>query len=168
MSTRKWGCEKYLCRVLDNVLRERESFTYAYHCGWLEEKGRRVRVGKRSFSRLVSIWRKTQSQMAQVLGVSLKLIQSLSRVEGYPQSILNVRSIFLLALKSCPLRRKAPVGWYESVWWRLGKTVRHGISGGKSLLFINGTICHRPYARKLAKKMKICRQCKVFRTMLPI
>ena len=34
--------------------------------------------------------------------------------------------------------------------------------------FINGTICHGKVQKDWKRKMKICRQCEVFRSMLPL
>ena len=69
-------------------------------------------VGKKESSAARQYLGKTQSQMAQVLGVSLKAIQSFE--QGWRNipvhSILNVRSFFFWPLKSRPLGKEGPVG----------------------------------------------------------
>jgi hypothetical protein len=81
---------------------------------------------KRSFQRLVSILEKRKARWPRYWVFLLKPYKALNRGGGIFQSILNVRSFFFYPLKSRPLRKKDPVGWYESVLWRSGKTVQHG------------------------------------------
>jgi hypothetical protein len=39
---------------------------------------------------------------------------------------------------------------------------------GNLCWFINGTICHGEVQKNWQKKMKLCRQCEVFETLLPV
>jgi DNA-binding XRE family transcriptional regulator len=63
---------------------------------WYNERKEKgvLGVGKKEFSTVRQYLAKTHNQMAQLLGVSLKAIQSFEQGGGISQSILNVRSFF--------------------------------------------------------------------------
>jgi len=112
---------------------------------------------------------KTQLQMAQLLGVSLKAIQSFE--QGWRNIPVHIERqvLFLWASKKSPLRkRKALLGDTKVSEGDQAKLSSMGISGGNLCWFTNGTICQGQKQASWEKKMKICRQCKVFRTMLPV
>ena len=123
---------------------------------------------KSEFSTIRRFLGKTQSQMAQVLGVSSKAIQSFE--QGWRNIPVHAerQALFLLGLrklqkkdKPCWVIQKCPTETRQNCpAWEL--------QAGKLCWFINGTICHGQVQENWQKKMKICRQCKVFRTMLPI
>ncbi|MBW2055911.1 MAG: transcriptional regulator [Deltaproteobacteria bacterium] len=112
---------------------------------------------------------KTQSQMARLLGVSLKAVQSfeqgLRRVPVHAERQL----LFLLALKAfskskpepcwaierCPLetKRKCPAWEFRA---------------GHLCWFINGTICEGKVQESWSKKMELCRKCEAFRPILSL
>jgi len=134
----------------------------------IKEKGV-FRVGKKEFSKARQYLGKTQGQMAQLLGVSLKAIQSFE--QGWRNIPVHIERqvLFLLASKksppggerSCWVIRKCPMETKQNCpAWEF--------QVGNLCWFINGTICHGQVQENWQKKMKICRQCKVFRTMLPI
>jgi DNA-binding XRE family transcriptional regulator len=126
-------------------------------------------VGKKEFSVARQYLGKTQSQMAQLLGVSLKAIQSFE--QGWRNIPVHIERqvLFLLTSKKslprnerfCWVIRKCPMEIrYNCPAWEF--------QVGGLCWFINGTICQGRRQESWQKKMKICRQCKVFRTMLPI
>jgi hypothetical protein len=106
---------------------------------------------------------KTQQQMAQLLGTSIKAIHS------YEQGWRNVpppveRQIFFLisrmrerskdqkpcwSIKKCPPERKKQCPAWE-------------YRAGKMCWFINGTICEGEAQNDWKEKMKICRSCSAF------
>ncbi len=110
---------------------------------------------------------KTQKQMAQLLGVSLKAVHSYEqgwrKVPGHVE-----RQVFFLVsrlaqirekrkncweIKNCPPdRRKACVSWQ--------------FQAGKLCWFINGTICHGDPQKNWDEKMKLCRSCEVLTSLL--
>ena len=112
---------------------------------------------------------KTQNQMAQLLGTSLKAIQSFE--QGWRNIPVHIERqiLFLLGLKKfsreknkpCWVIRKCPMEIKRNcpVW---------ELQAGSLCWFINGTFCQGQVQKSWQKKMNICRQCKVFRTMLPI
>jgi hypothetical protein len=124
---------------------------------------------KEEFSKIRRHLGKTQLQMAQLLGTSLKAIQSFE--QGWRSIPVHTerQALFLLVLKKSP-HKKNRACWV--IRKCLMETKRNcpawEFQVGHLCWFINGTICHGQVQENWQKKMKICRQCKVFRTMLPI
>jgi hypothetical protein len=106
---------------------------------------------------------KTQKQMSQLLGTSIKAIHSYE--QGWRSIPVSVeRQVFFLlsrirtnkakknncwTIKKCPteIKKKCPAWEFKS---------------GKLCWFINGTICEGVNRKNWAEKMKICRTCEVF------
>ena len=126
-------------------------------------------MGKKEFSRIRLYLGKTQNQMAQLLGISLKAIQSFEQGWRIIPVHTERQVLFLLGLKKFPRQKNRPC-------WVIRKCPMETKQNcpawefqvGNLCWFINGTICHGQVQENWQKKMKICRQCKVFRTMLPI
>ncbi len=123
---------------------------------------------KKEFSTARQYLGKTQSQMAQVLGVSPKAIQSFE--QGWRNIPVHIERqvLFLLASKKSPPGGEGPC-W---VIRKCPKETRHNcpaweLQAGNLCWFINGTICQGRTQESWQKKMKICRQCKIFQTMVP-
>ncbi|MFC1829539.1 helix-turn-helix domain-containing protein [Thermodesulfobacteriota bacterium] len=106
---------------------------------------------------------KTQKQMAQLLGTSLKAVHSYE--QGWRSIPANVeRQMFFLVAnkrgarkgqKSCWVINKCPVEKKkECPAWEF--------KAGKLCWFINGTICDGEAHPTWKDKMKICRSCEVF------
>jgi len=121
---------------------------------------------KSEFSTIRRYLGKTQSEMAQLLGVSSKAIQSFEQGWRNIPAHAERQALFLLALKKlqkkdrpCWVIRKCPSEIKQNCpAWEL--------QVGQLCWFINGTICQGQVQDSWQKKMKICRQCKVFETML--
>lgn len=110
---------------------------------------------------------KTQQQIAELLGVSIKAVHS------YEQGWRNVpghverQLYFLLAslkkdsetnrpcwsVKKCPPERKKNCPAWE-------------FQAGKFCWFINGTICECKARKSWKDKIKICKQCEVMQNLL--
>ena len=110
---------------------------------------------------------KTQTQMAQILGVSPKAIQSFE--QGWRRIPVHIERqvLFILALKSraakktksCWLTRRCPAEHRQNCpAWQF--------DAGNLCWFINGTICEGTAQGSWQKKMKICRDCEVYQSML--
>ena len=124
---------------------------------------------KEEFSKIRRHLGKTQLQMAQLLGTSLKAIQSFE--QGWRNIPVHTerQALFLLVLKKLPHKknracwviRKCPMETRQNCpAWKL--------QAGNLCWFINGTICHGQVQEDWQKKMKICRECKVFRSVWPL
>lgn len=112
---------------------------------------------------------KTQSQMAQILGVSSKAIQSFE--QGWRNIPVHIERqvLFILALKChgskksapCWLARDCPVEKRQDCpAWQF--------NAGNLCWFINGTICEGSPQGSWQNKMKICRDCEVYHSILPL
>jgi DNA-binding XRE family transcriptional regulator len=123
---------------------------------------------KKEFSRIRSYLGKTQAQMAQLVGTSLKAIQSFE--QGWRDIPVHIERqvLFLLALKKLP-RKKARPCWViqKCPVETRQKCPAWELQVGHLCWFINGTICQGRVQESWSKKMKICRRCNVFLSMLP-
>jgi hypothetical protein len=123
---------------------------------------------KQEFARARVKLGKTQTQMAQLLGTSVKAIESYD--QGWRNIPVHIERqvLFLLAMQTpqdqvepcwvlhdCPLelRNKCPAWEFQC---------------GHLCWFINGTICHGEKQKNWGTKMKICRKCRVFQSMLTV
>jgi hypothetical protein len=111
--------------------------------------------------------KKTQKQMAHLLGVSVKAIHSYE--QGWRSIPVSVeRQLFFLLsriqsdggkqkncwnIKKCPSERKKQCPAWE-------------FNSGKLCWFISGTICQGDSQSSWKEKMKICRTCDVFEHLL--
>ncbi|NIO05481.1 MAG: transcriptional regulator [Proteobacteria bacterium] len=122
----------------------------------------------KEFFQIRSLMGKTQTQMAQVLGVSPKAIQSFEQGWRNISPHIERQALFLLALKRsrndkimpCWKIRKCPTEErrYCPAW---------ELRAGHLCWFINGTICQGKAQANWQKKMEICRQCEVFQSVFP-
>ena len=112
---------------------------------------------------------KTQNQMAQILGVSPKAIQSFE--QGWRNIPVHIERQVLLILalkgraskksKPCWLTRRCPAEDRQNCpAWQF--------DAGNFCWFINGTICEGTTQASWKDKMKICRDCEVYRSMLDL
>ena len=127
-------------------------------------------VEKEEFSRIRRYLEKTQSQMAQLLGVSNKAVQSFE--QGWRNiPVHSERQMLLLAalkkgarskkngpcwaIHKCPveIKRNCPAWEFEA---------------GHLCWFITGTICQGKAQKSWQEKIKICRKCTVFGNTLPL
>ena len=112
---------------------------------------------------------KTQKEMSQLLGVSVKAIYSYE--QGWRSVPTHVeRQIFFLlsrkrgaqnlskakpcwTIKKCPPKRRRECPAYE-------------YNAGKFCWLVNGTICECKAQKNWKEKMKICRECAVMNNLL--
>ena len=122
----------------------------------------------KEFSNIRHYLGKSQKQLAQLLCVSTKAIQSFE--QGWRKIPANAERqlLFLLSLKKqldnstkpCWKIKNCPVEWREncSAW---------EFKAGHFCWFINGTFCQGRSEESWEKKIKICRDCKVLQSRLP-
>lgn len=110
---------------------------------------------------------KTQKEMAELLGTSLKAVHS------YEQGWRNIPAsaerqlLFLVSRKKEKNKKLSPC-------WRIKKCPPEQkrkcpaweFRAGKLCWFINGTICEGAVHKDWKAKMKICRKCDVFAPLL--
>ena len=111
---------------------------------------------------------KTQKQLAQLVGISLKAIKSFEQGWRNIPPYIERQVLFLLATneainkksKPCWVIKKCPTDIRQSCpAWQL--------QAGQLCWFINGTICQGKVQKDWCEKMKICRKCRVFKLMVP-
>jgi hypothetical protein len=106
---------------------------------------------------------KTQKEMSQLLGTSLKAVQSFE--QGWRKVPVHVERqlLFLSAMRRGKTRKVRPCWEIRKCLPDLRKACpAYQFQSGNLCWFINGTLC-RGYAQgSWAKKMKICRNCDVF------
>jgi DNA-binding XRE family transcriptional regulator len=123
-------------------------------------------MNKRELAQIRHLLGKTQKQMAQLLGVSIRTIQSfeqgLRKIPVYTER----QSLLLLALKQsrtgasrpCWLVTKCPMKTRKNCpAWEFG--------AGHLCWFINGTICRGQPQKSWRKKMAICKTCDVLQSL---
>ena len=130
---------------------------------------RKAGMRKKQFVEIRRHLEKTQNQMAQILGVSPKAIQSFE--QGWRNIPMHIERQILLVLalryhaskknKPCWLMRRCPVK-------RRRDCPAWQFDAGHLCWFINGTICEGSPQGSWNKKMKTCRECEVYRSMLPL
>ncbi len=111
---------------------------------------------------------KTQNQIARLLSVSPKSVQSFEQGWRNVPTSVERQLIFLLFLKG------ASNGRTRQCWevtgcpreWRKDRAAWE-FRAGHFCWFINGTFCHGRFEGNWKNKVEICRQCAVFRSIVP-
>jgi len=117
----------------------------------------------REFGLIRQKFRRTQKQMAELLGTSVKAIQSFEQGWRKVPVYIERQLLFLWATKMGVARGKSPC-------WKIRACppqVREScpaweFKSGRLCWFINGTLCQGKAQGTWAKKMKLCRKCEVF------
>jgi DNA-binding XRE family transcriptional regulator len=112
---------------------------------------------------------RSQTKMAQLLGVSPKAIQSFEQGWRAVPTYVERQTLFLLALKQKTYSKAKPC-WIVR---KCSKEVRNNCPAwefdlGHFCWFVNGTICNGKTYPNWLKKIKICRQCEVFKKSISI
>jgi DNA-binding XRE family transcriptional regulator len=119
-------------------------------------------VNKSELAKIRHILGKTQKQMAQLLGISIRTIQSFEQGLRKIPVHTERQSLLLIALKQsrthgsrpCWLVKKCPMKTRQDCpAWEFG--------AGNLCWFINGTICQGLPQKSWRKKMDICNKCEV-------
>ena len=119
-------------------------------------------MNKKEFSQIRRDLGKTQKQMAQLLGTSLKAIQSFE--QGWRDIPLPTerQALFLMALKSFQTKRARPCWVVKTCSEKIRQEcLAWELQAGHLCWFINGTICGGKAQENWDEKMKICKQCAV-------
>ena len=106
---------------------------------------------------------KTQAQMAQLLGVSLKAVHSYE--QGWRSVPAAVeRQMYFLAVKQNTKKGKLKACWQVKKCSpeRKSQCPAWEFGAGELCWFINGTICDGTAQKNWKEKMKICKTCEVF------
>lgn len=113
--------------------------------------------------------KKTQKQMAELLGVSIKAVHSYEQGWRPVPAAVERQLFFLLSrlktgrklnadcwnVKKCPQRRRENCPAWE-------------FRSGSLCWFINGTVCNGTVQKNWKDKMAVCRSCKIFKKLLKV
>ncbi len=120
-------------------------------------------MDQREFSSFRQELQKTQKQMADLLGTSLKTIQSFE--QGWRKVPVHIerQMFFLLNMRMKKAKNTRPCWEIQncSVQARQGCPAWE-FNAGSFCWFINGTICLGKPQNSWSHKMKVCRKCEVF------
>jgi DNA-binding XRE family transcriptional regulator len=126
-------------------------------------------MNKKQLSLIRRYFGKTQKQMAQLLGLSIKAIQSFE--QGWRSVPVHIERqlLLLLSLKKSRAKSNRPCWLVKNCSMETRKACpAWEFNAGHLCWCINGTICQGSPQRSWAKKIQICRKCEVFRSMLPL
>jgi DNA-binding XRE family transcriptional regulator len=146
------------------------STTLWYNIGIAREIGdTRCLMESKEFSKIRHCLGKTQNQLGRLLCVSTKTIQSFEQGWRRIPESAERQLLLLLSLKRysdentgpCWEIQNCPAEWRE-------KCAAWEFKVGYYCWFINGTFCQGKFQENWGRKIKLCRQCKVFRSMLPV
>jgi transcriptional regulator with XRE-family HTH domain len=124
-------------------------------------------MDKREFSQIRHTLRKTQEELARLLCVSPKAIQSFEQGWRNIPASAERQLLFLLSMKRsadksigpCWEIKNCPVDWRE-------KCTAWEFKAGNFCWLINGTFCQGHFQGSWKEKSTICQQCDVLRGML--
>lgn len=125
-------------------------------------------MDRSEFSVVRRLLGKTQREMAEQLGTSVRAIQSFE--QGWRRIPFHVerQTLYILAMKRLPDVHCKPCWETQKckAEWRQ-KCPAYKSGNGHLCWFINGRICKGKTCKNWERKMQICRQCEVFRSIFP-
>lgn len=124
-------------------------------------------MDSKEFIQLRKTLSKTQKQMAQLLGTSIKAIHSYEQAWRTIPAYVERQMYFLVSRMDKNRQRRKPC-------WVIKKCSPDQkkrcpaweFKSGELCWFINGTVCEGTVQANWKEKMKICRSCEVFSDLL--
>ncbi len=111
--------------------------------------------------------KRTQKQLAQLLGSSVKAVRSYEQGWRRVSTHVERQMFFLLSrLNENPERGKPCWVIKKCPTTRRNRCPAWEFQAGKLCWFINGTICECEAQKNWKEKMKICRTCEVLSSLL--
>lgn len=108
---------------------------------------------------------KTQAQLAKILGVSPKAVQSFEQGWRRVPSHIERQLLFLLYLEGHPTAAAGPCWDRRSCPPEVReKCLAWEVRAGQICWFVNGTVCEGKDQQSWEKKMQLCRECEVFQS----
>lgn len=120
-------------------------------------------MDKKEFQFFRQKFQKTQKQMSELLGTSLKAVQSFE--QGWRKVPVHAERqlLFLWSMKNRKKKKLRPCWDIRKCSPLLRKMCpAFEFNSGNLCWFINGTLCRGEAQGSWAQKMKICRKCGVF------
>lgn len=127
-------------------------------------------INKNEFTKARHYLGKTQKQMGELLGSSLKAVQSFE--QGWREIPPHVERqlLFFIAIKNSKKRSTPSVCWEIKNCPSEQKTncPTWEFQIGHLCWFLNGTICEGKVQKNWHQKMKLCRKCAYFKAIFDI
>ena len=124
---------------------------------------------KKEFQFIRQKLQKTQKGMGQLLGISPRAVQSFEQGWRRIPAAVERQAFFLYALKIQSSREVKKCWEYPMCTaQKREKCPTWELRAGHLCWFISGTICQGISFENWGQKMKMCRRCRVFRTMIPL
>jgi hypothetical protein len=128
----------------------------------MNERSFCLAMNKKEFSNIRHALGKSQEEMAKLLGISTKAIQSFEQGWRKVPVYAERQMYFLMYLKKHPEKQKS--------CWVLNQCPKETrercpaweFKASHLCWFINGTICHGTVQKNWQKKIAFCRKCEVF------
>ena len=110
---------------------------------------------------------KTQKQMSELLGVSIKAIQSFEQGWRVIPAYVERQVLFLLSLKMGTHERVSPCWEVRGCSPQMREACpAWEFKSGHLCWFINGTICRGKPRSNWKQKIVLCKKCKVFVSLI--
>jgi DNA-binding XRE family transcriptional regulator len=131
-------------------------------------KGAGYPMHSKEFRQVRCFLDKTQNQLAQLLAVSPKAVQSFEQGWRRIPPYIERQMLLLLSLKRSAERniqpcwdlKNCPRKWRENcIIWEL--------KAGNFCWAMNGTFCHGQIQKSWDKKIQLCQECEIYKSMLP-
>jgi DNA-binding XRE family transcriptional regulator len=125
-------------------------------------------MSSKELSRIRHVLGKTQEQLAQLLCVSPKAVQSFEQGWRRVPAYVERQMLFLLSLK-ISLDRSVPPCWEimncPNEW--KDNCIVWELQAPYFCWFMSGTFCFGEVQKNWDKKIELCRKCEVYKLMLP-
>ncbi len=127
-------------------------------------------MDKTNFGKIRRHLGKTQQQMAHLLGISLKAVQSFEQGWRNIPAYVERQILFLLAIKGTHDNQREKPCW-ESL--QCPESVRQNcpaweLRAQSFCWMINGTVCKGEPCESWKQKMDMCKKCEVFRSAVSL
>lgn len=125
-------------------------------------------MDKKEFAATRQALGKSQNELSQILCVSEKAIQSFEQGWRNIPTYIEREMMLLLALARTPVSDKEPKACWEVMdcpeeWCR--KCIVKEWNIKHFCWYVNGTYCRGEYKKSWEEKIRICKECHVFKSM---
>jgi DNA-binding XRE family transcriptional regulator len=112
---------------------------------------------------------KTQTQVAGLLGVSSKAVQSFEQGWRNIPAHVERQLLYLVYLKRLPACTDDRPCWERTKCTpeTRERCMAWEVRAGDLCWFVNGTVCQGKVHKNWEEKMRVCRQCEVFGSLAP-
>lgn len=125
-------------------------------------------MNSKEFSQIRQVLGKTQEQSARILSVSYKAVQSFEQGWRHVPPYIERQMLLLLSMKRSKGRSVLPCWEIRNCpnEWR-NNCIAWELEAGHLCWFTNGTFCQGDVHESWEKKIQLCRECEVYKSMLP-